>query len=80
MEHVRSSRTKPVTIPTKPVNDDFYEIDSAIWKSFLGPMMKYSSSIFPSDSASLVDAEISTVEDYIVKADLRDGQSILDLG
>jgi cyclopropane fatty-acyl-phospholipid synthase-like methyltransferase len=80
MEQVRSSRTKPITIPTERVKDDCYEVDSVVWKSFLGPMMKYSSSIFPSDSASLVDAEISTLEDYIVKADLKDGQNILDLG
>jgi cyclopropane-fatty-acyl-phospholipid synthase len=80
MEQVRSSRTKPITIPTERVKDDFYEVDSVVWKSFLGPMMKYSSSIFPSDSASLVDAEISTLEDYIVKAGLNDGQNILDLG
>lgn len=80
MEYVRSSRTEPIAISTTQINDSFYEIDLAFWKSFLGPMMKYSSSIFPSDSASLADAEIFTLDDYITKAGIKDGWHILDLG
>ena len=42
--------------------------------------MKYSSCLFENESSSLEEAEIAMLETYLVRAEIEDGMSILDLG
>jgi cyclopropane-fatty-acyl-phospholipid synthase len=81
IEWVRSSRRGPITSSSpSQINDECYEHDVTWWKSFLGPSLKYSASLFFTDSDSLADAELATLEDYVRKAELQDGQDVLDIG
>jgi len=42
--------------------------------------MKYSACLYPKGSETLGQAEIAMLESYVVKAELKDGMKILDLG
>jgi len=42
--------------------------------------MKYSCCLYPKGGETLAQAEIVILESYVVKAGLKDGMSILDLG
>lgn len=48
--------------------------------STLGPYGKYSSCLYPTGRETLAEAERLMLESYCTKAQLRDGQDILDLG
>jgi len=42
--------------------------------------MKYSCCLYPKGTETLAQAEIAMLETYVIKAELKDGMSILDLG
>ena len=42
--------------------------------------MKYSCCLYPKGGEALAQAEIAMLETYVIKAELKDGMSILDLG
>jgi len=42
--------------------------------------MKYSACLYPKGGETLGQAEIAMLESYVVKAELKDGMKILDLG
>ena len=55
------------------VGNDFFEI-------MLGPMMMYSCAIYPSDDVSLEVAQQHKLDVLMEKAELSDGQQVLDIG
>lgn len=62
----------------------FWRIDMKVSTNFilscLGPYAKYSSCLYPTGKETLEEAEILMLDSYCVKAQLVDGQDILDLG
>ena len=80
MEYVRALRSRPIAIETAAANEQHYEVGTGVLQACLGPRMKYSSCLYPKGSETLAQAEIAMLETYLEKAQLRDGQSILDLG
>jgi cation-transporting P-type ATPase 13A2 len=42
--------------------------------------MKYSCCLYPRGAETLAQAEIAMLETYVIKAELKDGMSILDIG
>jgi cyclopropane fatty-acyl-phospholipid synthase-like methyltransferase len=48
--------------------------------STLGPYAKYSSCLYPTGKETLAEAEILMLESYCRKAQMEDGQDVLDLG
>lgn len=80
MKYVELLRTRPIAIETDTANQQHYEVGTGVLKEMLGPRMKYSSCFYPTGRESLEDAEIAMLKLYIDRAQLKDGQTILDLG
>lgn len=80
MRYIERLRSQPIAIETKAANQQQYEIATGVFAAFLGPRMKYSCSLFRTGKETLAEAETAMLQEYIVKAGLEDGTSILDLG
>lgn len=80
MSYIESLRSQPIAIETKAANQQQYEIATGVFAAFLGPRMKYSCSLFRTGKETLAEAETAMLQEYITKAGLEDGMSILDLG
>ena len=61
-------------------NAQHYEVPAAFFDLVLGSNRKYSSCFWPSEVASLSDAEEIALFETCQHADLKDGQAILELG
>ena len=61
-------------------NAQHYEVPAEFFAMVLGPNRKYSSCFYDSARSSLAEAEDEALRQTIAHADLRDGQSILELG
>jgi cyclopropane-fatty-acyl-phospholipid synthase len=61
-------------------NSQHYEIPTEFFQRVLGPHLKYSSAFWPQGVEVLAEAEEIGLRETGVHADLRDGQSILELG
>lgn len=64
---------------TNDANEQHYEVPPNFFKEVLGVNLKYSCSLFD-DVDDLNSAEIKMLDLYIKRADIKDGQNILDLG
>ncbi|KAJ9642820.1 hypothetical protein H2199_004341 [Coniosporium tulheliwenetii] len=69
-----------MAIKTKKANKQHYEVGTGVLSACLGPRMKYSCCLYPKGGGTLAQAEIAMLESYVKKAELKDGQKILDLG
>ncbi|XP_047083230.1 (S)-coclaurine N-methyltransferase-like [Lolium rigidum] len=70
----------PIAIETDKAKTQHYELPTTFFKLVLGKHLKYSSCYFPHDSSTLEDAEVAMLELYCERAQVQDGQSILDVG
>jgi cyclopropane-fatty-acyl-phospholipid synthase len=70
----------PVTHHVDDANRQHYEVPTDFFTLVLGPRMKYSAAIWPDDVATLAEAEDATLELTSRRAQLADGQRILELG
>ncbi|MCG3176750.1 MAG: Trans-aconitate 2-methyltransferase [Candidatus Omnitrophica bacterium] len=70
----------PVAIATQEANRQHYEVPTAFFRTVLGPRLKYSSGLWPEGVRDLAGAEEAMLSLYAERADLRDGQQVLDLG
>ena len=73
-------RTSPVALVPELANEQHYEVPAAFYEHVLGPHRKYSSAYFPQGVTSLADAEAAMLAITCERADLVDGQRILELG
>lgn len=73
-------RESPVAIHTDAANRQHYELPPAFFVDCLGPRLKYSSCYYPNGDESLAEAEEAMLELYSRRAQLKDGQDILELG
>lgn len=80
LRYIEKLRTRPIAVETKSANQQQYEIATGVFEAFLGPRMKYSCSLFQTGKEILAEAETAMLGEYITKAELEDGMSILDLG
>ncbi|KAJ7172544.1 S-adenosyl-L-methionine-dependent methyltransferase [Mycena filopes] len=65
---------------TEKANEQHYEVTTQFILSTLGPYAKYSSCLYTTGKETLAEAEVLMLESYCEKAQLRDGQDVLDLG
>ena len=77
---IDSLGTGPVTEQPALANEQHYEVPAALFKLMLGPQLKYSSCVWESGTPSLAAAEEAMLELTAERADLEDGQSLLELG
>ncbi|MCU1455703.1 MAG: Cyclopropane-fatty-acyl-phospholipid synthase-like protein clusters with [Acidimicrobiales bacterium] len=73
-------RTSAVTTHTAEANAQHYEVPSAFFSLVLGPRLKYSSSYWPEGVTTLGAAEEAMLELYGQRAELADGQRVLEMG
>ncbi|MDR5795535.1 MULTISPECIES: cyclopropane-fatty-acyl-phospholipid synthase family protein [unclassified Caballeronia] len=73
-------RASPIAIDTHAANAQHYELPDAFFEAHLGPRLKYSCGLYPRGDETLAQAELAMLERYAERAQLADGQRILDLG
>jgi cyclopropane-fatty-acyl-phospholipid synthase len=69
-----------VALSTDAANAQHYEAPPAFFELVLGPALKYSSAYWPAGVTTLADAERAMLDLTIARADVADGQRILELG
>ena len=77
---IAALRESPVAIHTEAANAQHYELPPAFFALCLGPRLKYSCCYFAHGAQSLAEAEEAMLELYAQRAELADGQRILELG
>lgn len=77
---VESLRASDVAIETAAANAQHYEVPAAFFERVLGPRLKYSSCYWPRGVTTLAAAENAMLELTAERAQLADGQRILDRG
>lgn len=77
---VAKLRRAPIAVDTAAANEQHYELPPEFFELILGPRRKYSSAWWPPGVATLAEAEDAMLELYAERADLRDGQRVLELG
>lgn len=73
-------RHSPVAIETAAANAQHYELPPAFFEHCLGPRLKYSCCYYPRGDETLAEAESAMLALYGERAELADGQRILELG
>jgi len=73
-------RESPVAINTDEANEQHYTIPDAFYRIALGPRLKYSCCCWEDSVRSLEDAEIASLQQVCRRAQIEDGQRILELG
>lgn len=79
-EVVAKLSSSPIALETDKANEQHYELPPEFFEIVLGSYLKYSSGYWPEGVATLGDAELRMLELTCERADLADGQEILDLG
>ncbi|MDE2277952.1 MAG: class I SAM-dependent methyltransferase [Xanthomonadaceae bacterium] len=73
-------RQSPVAIETAAANAQHYELPAGFFGQCLGPRLKYSCCYYPRGDETLAEAEDAMLSLYGERAELADGQRILELG
>ncbi|MBC8002393.1 MAG: class I SAM-dependent methyltransferase [Opitutaceae bacterium] len=77
---VRELRESPIAIKTAAANEQHYEVPTRFYQLCLGKRLKYSGAWFPAEVTTLDDAEERMLALTCERAQLADGQEILELG
>lgn len=75
-----SLRASPLALHVDAANRQHYELPPAFFRHCLGPRLKYSACWFERGDETLEEAESAMLERYGERAELADGQQILELG
>jgi cyclopropane-fatty-acyl-phospholipid synthase len=79
-EYLSMLRGSPLAVATREANEQHYEVPSSFFALVLGRNKKYSSSHFSSKDLTLDQAEDEALEITMSRANLKNGQKILELG
>ncbi|GAB3737337.1 cyclopropane-fatty-acyl-phospholipid synthase family protein [Luteimonas pelagia] len=79
-EQLAALQASPLAIETDAANRQHYALPPAFFAQCLGPRFKYSSCYYPTGGETLAEAEDAMLALTCERADLADGQSILELG
>jgi cyclopropane-fatty-acyl-phospholipid synthase len=79
-ELITEMRQGPLAINTGDANQQHYEVPTKLFEIMLGSRMKYSSAFFQDRDESLDKAEETMLALSCSRAELEDGQNILELG
>lgn len=78
--HLAAWSVGPIAVNTQEANDQHYEVPSRFFELALGPRLKYSSALFEAGTTDLGQAEEAMLALTCDRAQLVDGQDILELG
>lgn len=73
-------RRSPIALHTADANLQHYELPSEFFRLCLGPRLKYSACYYATGEETLEQAEEAMLILYAERAELEDGQEILELG
>ncbi|MBP7891289.1 MAG: class I SAM-dependent methyltransferase, partial [Arenimonas sp.] len=79
-ELIAELKSSPIAIETQAANEQHYELPTEFFQLCLGKRLKYSSAFYPKGNESLDAAEEHMLQMYGERAELVDGQDILELG
>jgi cyclopropane-fatty-acyl-phospholipid synthase len=77
---VEEMKRSPIALRTDSANAQHYEVPAAFFESVLGPRLKYSSAFYAKGCKSLGEAEEAMLQLTCERAQLTDGQDVLELG
>jgi cyclopropane-fatty-acyl-phospholipid synthase len=77
---IQQMKDSPIALVPEKANEQHYEVPSAFFENVLGKHLKYSSGYWPDGVNSLDESEESMLELSFERAQLADGDSILELG
>lgn len=80
MECIEELKSSPIALATDAANEQHYEVPAAFYLQVLGRHLKYSSCYWDHETTSLDDAEARMLSLTCQRAELADGQDILELG
>ena len=69
-----------IAIETDKANEQHYELPTEFFQAVLGKRLKYSASLFKTNQTTLDQAEEAALTCYCERAQLQDGQDILEIG
>jgi cyclopropane-fatty-acyl-phospholipid synthase len=70
----------PIAINTTDANQQHYQVPTEFYLQVLGPRLKYSSGYWPSPDTTFAESEEEMLRLTCQRAELSDGQKILELG
>lgn len=70
----------PIAIHTSEANEQHYEVPTEFYKIVLGPRLKYSSGYWANERTTFEESEMMMLQLYSERAQLQDGQKMLELG
>lgn len=73
-------RQAPLALLPDKANEQHYELPAEFFAQVLGPHRKYSSCWWPEGVETLADAEAAALAETCRRAELHDGQQVLELG
>lgn len=77
---IEALKKLPMAVETAKANEQHYEVPAEYFHQVLGPRLKYSSTYWPSATTTLAASEEIMLQMTATRADIKDGQSILELG
>lgn len=77
---LQQMRLAPIAVAVDDANRQHYEVTPEFFRLVLGPRWKYSCCLWKPGTANLADAEEAMLALSCRRADIHDGQEILDLG
>ena len=80
MAHIAELKAMPIAIATEEANEQHYELPTAFFKRCLGPHMKYSSGYWDPGVTDIGESETRMLTLTCQRAELSNGQTILELG
>ena len=70
----------PIAIATDVANEQHYEVPAELFETFMGPHLKYSCGLWPTEHTTLAESEEAMLQLTCKRAGLEDGMDILELG
>lgn len=78
--YVKDLKSRPLAEQTAAANEQHYEVPTPFYQFCLGRRLKYSGCLYEGGARTLDQAEEAMLALYAERAQLADGQSILELG
>lgn len=80
IKFIQQLKGSPIAVHTPKANEQHYEVPTEFFKFVLGKHMKYSSGYWAEGTEDFDRSQADMLEITVERADIRDGQSVLELG
>lgn len=80
LQFIDELKSSPIAIHTSDANQQHYQVPTEFFQLVLGKRLKYSSGYWPDGVSTLDEAQEAMLQLFCDRAQIADGQEILDLG